>query len=108
MQAIYELSSTVNGENSWTSTSKAIWYNSETKVWLIGSKNKIGGKSAGVYARGIPGKGPENTDNLWNYSNKGWKADKAKDIKLQCIKTNGNGGGLNVRTVGDSGPVPGT
>ena len=67
LQATYELCSVINGENSWTSTSKAIWYNSERKIWLIGSKEKIGGKIAGVYARRIPGKGPEDDKNIWNY-----------------------------------------
>ena len=107
MEGTYNLSSTVNSENSWTSATKAIWYHSQKKIWLIGSKEKIGGKIGGVYAARIPGTGPHNADNLWHYHYKSWKTDNDKDIVLRCINANGGSGDENIRSPLISGPVPG-
>merc|ERR1712061_945897 len=82
LQGKYSLWTPINKENSWTSTSKAIWFYPEKNIWLIGRKQKIGGDVAGVYASRILGSGPDNGDIIWNYSNKGWKKDSAKDIKV--------------------------
>ena len=77
------MSSVINGENSWTSAAKAIWYNSEKKIWLIGSKEKIGGEIAGVYARRVPGKGPEDDKNVWNYRHFFFNS---KNLIVQCAE----------------------
>ena len=59
MQGTYQFSTIVNKEQSWISNenNKAVWYNSEKNIWLIGSKDKIGGDIGSFYARGIPGSG---------------------------------------------------
>ena len=97
LEGVYQLSSTVNKEKSWTSKTKGIWYNSGKRIWLIGSKENIGGEIAGVYAAGILGTGPLNPENLWHYRNKGWKTDDNKDIKLSCIDKNNGVSGQSLR-----------
>ena len=84
-------------QKSWTSKNKGIWYNAGKRIWLIGSKENIGGEIAGVYAAGIPGTGPLNPENLWHYRNKGWKTDDKKDIKLSCINKNNGVGSQSLR-----------
>ena len=102
LEGIYQLSSTVNKEKSWTSKTKGLWYNSGKRIWLIGSKENIGGEIAGVYAARIRGTGPLNPDILWHYRNKGWKTDNNKDIKLSCIDKNN---GVSVQSLRDSAIV---
>ena len=89
LQGKYSLSTQINGEKSWTSTTKAIWFHSEKNIWLIGRKEKRGGDVAGVYGSRILGSGPDDGNIIWNYSSKGWKKDTAKDIKVQCMDNAG-------------------
>ena len=86
LQGIYELSTLVNGEQSWTSSEKAIWSYPKKNIWLIGAKGRIGGEIAGVYGRRILETGPDNKEIVWNYSNDGWKVDVEKDIKVTCVE----------------------
>ena len=86
LKGTYELSTLVNGEQSWTSSKKAIWSYPKKNIWLIGAKGRIGGEIAGVYARKISETSPDNKEIIWNYSNDGWKVDVEKDIKVICVK----------------------
>ena len=45
MEGIYQLSTEVNGKESWTTSSNAIWYAPDLKDWLIGSLAKRGTRS---------------------------------------------------------------
>ena len=41
-QGVYALSTQVNGKLSWTSSTMAIWYIPDSKVWGIGPLSSIG------------------------------------------------------------------
>ena len=83
------MSDEFNNEKTWESSAKAIWFDSGKNVWLIGNKENKGSDVAGVYARRIPGAGPDNGEMKWNYLNNGWKEDSNNDIKVQCIDNAG-------------------
>ena len=83
------MSDVVNNEQSWKSSSKAIWMNSGGNNWLIGSRDNIGTNVAGVYASRISGHGPDSEEVMWNYRDNGWKKDTAKDIEVKCINDQG-------------------
>ena len=48
-QGTYKISSEVNGKPSWTSSSMAIWYIPESKVWGIGPVGSIGSSFIGIF-----------------------------------------------------------
>ena len=86
VQGAYQLSVEINGEKSWVSNDngKAIWYNPEKYIWLIGSEENIGGEIGSFYAPRIPGSGPDNDRNVWSYRQNGWKTDNANDVSVAC------------------------
>ena len=45
MEGTFQLSSEVNGRESWTTSSRAIWYLPEYKDWLIGKRFGLDGLS---------------------------------------------------------------
>ena len=45
MEGTYQLSTEVNGKESWTTSSNAIWYQPEYKDWLIGKRFGLDGLS---------------------------------------------------------------
>ena len=87
-QGTYELSPSVNGKPSWTLNSKAIWYNQDYKMWLIGNLNDIGKPMGAIYTTGILLGANENAK--WNYSNgKIWKELATYDFSIECIARKG-------------------
>ena len=86
VQGAYQLSVKINGDQSWISNDngKAIWYNPEKYIWLIGSEENIGGEIGSFYAPRIPGSGPDNDRNVWSYHHNGWKTDNANDVSVAC------------------------
>ena len=50
-KGIYHISNTINGKQSWRSTSKAIWHISSNR-WLIGYNDYIGEDSAYIFTKG--------------------------------------------------------
>ena len=63
----YKLSDEVNDEKTWESSTKAIWFDSGKKAWLIGNKENKGSNIAGVYAKRMSGAGPDDGEIIWNY-----------------------------------------
>ena len=86
VQGAYQLSVKINGDQSWISNDngKAIWYNPEKYIWLIGSEENIGGEIGSFYAPRIPGSGPDNDKIVWSYRLNGWTTDNEKDVSVAC------------------------
>ena len=84
---VYELSKTINEENSWTKNDSVIQYKPESNSWRIGTSNE---DSEVINSDTDFGSGYCPYDvplNEWSYHDGGWKRPSiAKDIRVQCLK----------------------
>ena len=86
-QGIYQISDPINGKQSWTSNSHAIWY-LLTDKWLIGDLEKIGEDNAGIYAFDDYG-GLDDANNQWTYwDGSNWISAGANDVNITCTSNN--------------------
>ena len=86
LQGTYSLSSKVNGVDSWTSRTKAIWAYPQKNVWLIGRKTIKVGKVGGIYARRKSGTSVDSRELNWNYQvSKAWRRANANEINVRCL-----------------------
>ena len=82
------MSASVNGKPSWTSQSKAIWYNQDQNVWMIGSLNDIGTLLGVIGTNGFLLTPNEN--GKWSYIHgKMWKKLDTNDFSIDCITRKG-------------------
>ena len=94
IQGTYEQSSLVNGKLSWKSTTNAIWYSHDRKMWCIGSWSNIGTTRVAihsyVYFGGFGYECPlQVPKDMWMYVNfdnppLNWTNTNSNDIMLQC------------------------
>ena len=87
IQGIYQISDPINGKQSWTSGSNAIWYGQGQ--WHIGSLDAIGTSLCGIYARDNYG-GLDDDNNEWLYFNpdNGWTWAGVIDVSIDCTSKN--------------------
>ena len=87
MQGLYEISDPVNGKQSWTSGSHAIWYGQGK--WLIGPLDAIGTDICGILANDDYGT-LDDDNNQWKYWNlgHGWMYTGANDVSIDCTSKN--------------------
>ena len=86
-QGMYHISDAINGKESWTSNSHAIWYSLEYG-WLIGDLDNIGENVCYIYANDDYG-GLDDTNNQWNYHDgSSWIPASANDIFINCTSKN--------------------
>ena len=83
-QGTYEKSASVNGKPSWTSQSKALWYNPIGDKWMIGNQKNTGTRRGSMYTYGMIlgskyGK---------YYDGKVWKRLDPIDFSIECYKYN--------------------
>jgi hypothetical protein len=82
------MSASVNGKPSWTSQSKAIWYNQDHNLWLIGNLNQIGTTMGFFFTTGTLFGANEN--GKWNsIIEKTWKNPDKNDFTIECIARKG-------------------
>ena len=84
----YEISNAVvNGKPNWVMNLCAIWYQDQTKSWNIGHKKDLGKNSANIYCSCTAFQGPDDSNNLWNYSNPSRKfvKDDGNDVSVRSI-----------------------
>ena len=83
LQGMYQISGLVNGKQSWTSNSHAIWYSLDYG-WLIGNLDSIGENICSIYANDDYG-GLDDTNNQWKYwDGSNWILASANDIFINC------------------------
>ena len=83
-QDTYEKSASVNGKPSWTSQSKALWYNPIGDKWYIGNLENIGKRRAFMYTYGT-----RLGSNYGKYHDgKIWKSLDPIDFSIECNKNN--------------------
>ena len=81
-QGTYEKLALVNGKPSWTSQSKALWYDGDD--WMIGSLKNIGTRRAFMYTYGL-----RLGSNYGKYHDgKIWKRLDPMDFSIECNKYN--------------------
>ena len=82
------MSELVNGKPSWTLNSKAIWYNQDHNLWLIGNLNQIGTTMGRFFTTGtLFG---ANKNGKWKSSiEKKWKKLDKNDFSIECIARKG-------------------
>ena len=83
-QGTYEKSASVNGKPSWTSQSKALWYNPSGDKWMIGNQKNIGTRRGFMFTYGMPLGSKDG-----KYSDgKIWKRLDQTDFSIECNKYN--------------------
>ena len=91
-QGIYQISDPINGKQSWTSGSTAIWY--WQGYWLIGSLDNIGTAvceiSANGYDGGLDDSLLDDDNNEWQYwiPGNGWMFASPNDVSIDCTSKN--------------------
>lgn len=88
-QGLYEISDPINGKQSWTSGSQAIWYNFNN--WQIGLLEDIGTDFCGLSAKDDYG-GLDDDNNVWKYwssSDDSWLWASGNDVSINCTSKNG-------------------
>ena len=83
-QGTYEKSASVNSKPSWTSQSKALWYDPSGDKWMIGNQKSTGTRRGSMYTYGMSlgskyGK---------YYDGKVWKRLDPIDFSIECYKYN--------------------
>ena len=87
-QGTYELSASVNGNPSWTSQSKAIWYIQDGNTWEIGNLDNIGKPLGIIYTTETLFGANEN--GKWNsLIEKKWKNLETNDFSIECVVRKG-------------------
>ena len=83
-QGTYEKSALVNGKPSWTSQSKALWYNPSGDNWYIGNQIIYCTRSAAMYTYG------RHLGSKYGkyYNGKIWKRLDPIDFSIECNKYN--------------------
>ena len=86
MEGTYQLSTEVNGKESWTTSSNAIWYVPKTKKWLIGNLAKRGTPTAYITSRFVYESERPYDVEYWNYYSSGsWiRYGSATDVTVKC------------------------
>lgn len=81
----YELSSVINGKPSFKLGNKALWYNTKTNNWIIGSIGNLESDTGAFYTKNKFG-GLTDVKNTWKYwKNNEWKKTPGpNDIKVEC------------------------
>ena len=94
-QGIYQRAGKVNGKTSWISSSNtALWYNSASDDWMIGSVDNLGTNTGGISSTGAQGRSscPYNVPNdAWQYANYdigSWIVAGANDVSIECLTGN--------------------
>ena len=91
-QGNYQRAGKVNGKSSWISSSNtALWYNTVSDDWMIGSVADLGTGTGGISSTGNQGMSscPYNVPlNAWMYWNDGWIIGDANDIRIECFTGN--------------------
>ena len=81
---IYELSSKINGKPSFKFRNKALWYNTKTNNWIIGSIGNLKSDTGAFYTKNKFG-GLTDAKNAWNYwKNNEWNTLAPNEIKVEC------------------------
>ena len=82
----YRLSTEVNGKESWTTSSNAIWYDPDLKDWLIGNLDDIGMRSRYITSRFVYDLEQPYDVEYWNYYHSGgWVTNgSATDVIVKC------------------------
>ena len=82
------MSELVNGKPSWTLNSRAIWYNQDHNLWLIGNLNQIGTTIGRFFTTGtLLG---ANKNGKWkSFIEKKWKKLDKNDFSIECIARKG-------------------
>ena len=86
-QGIYQISDPINGKQSWTSGSNAIWY--EQGDWVIGDLEDIGTNICAMSAIDAYG-GLDDDNNVWQYYNPeiGWTYPGENNVRIDCTSKN--------------------
>ena len=86
-QGIYHISDPINGKQSWTSGSTAIWY--AQGRWNIGSLDNIGTGVCGIFGFDDYG-GLDDDNKVWKYFDmgNGWLTAGANDVSIDCTSKN--------------------
>ena len=81
------MSELVNGKPSWTLNSRAIWYNQDHNLWIIGPLHQIGTTMGFFYTtRTLLG---ANENGKWkSFVEKKWKKIDKNDFSIECIARN--------------------
>ena len=91
-QGIYQRAGKVNGKTSWISSSNtALWYNTASADWVIGSVDNLGANFGFIGSTGDQGRSscPYNVPNdAWEYWNNGWVIADANDVSIECLTGN--------------------
>ena len=83
-QGTYEKSALVNGKPSWTSQSKALWYNPSGDKWMIGNQINTGTRRGSMFTYGL-----RLGSNYGKFSDgKIWKRLEQTDFSIECNKYN--------------------
>ena len=85
---MYQISDLINGKQSWTSGSNAIWY--WQGQWHIGSLDDIGTDVSGILANDAY-VGLNDANNQWHYddgSDYDWILAGANDVNITCTSNN--------------------
>ena len=84
------MSDLINGKQSWTSGSNAIWY--WQGHWQIGSLDNIGTSVSGMHTYDVYG-GLDDNNNEWLYWNHetviGWTYAGSNQVSIDCTSKNG-------------------
>ena len=94
LQGIYQRAGKVNGKTSWISSSNnnALWYNTASDDWMIGSLDDLGANFGGISSTGNQGRSscPYNVPNdAWKYAGNGaWQIADANDVSIECLTGN--------------------
>ena len=84
LQGMYQISDPVNGIQSWTSVSHAIWYSLDILAWMIATQNYIGGNICSIYTF-ADYDGLDDPNKLWQYwDGSNWITADANDINVTC------------------------
>ena len=85
-EGTFHLSSDVNGRESWTTSSSAIWYLPEYKDWLIGNLDERGTRSRFITSRFVYDLEQPYDVEYWNYYQfGGWVTNgSATDVIVKC------------------------
>ena len=86
MEGTFQLSSEVNGRESWTTSSRAIWYLPEYKDWLIGNLDKRGTSNRFITSRFVYDLEQPYDVEYWNYyHSESWVTNgSATDVIVKC------------------------
>ena len=86
MEGTYQLSTEVNGKESWTTSSNAIWYAPEYKLWGIGNLANKGKNVRFISSRFVYDLDQPYDVEYWYYSRSGsWiKNGSATDVTVKC------------------------